>query len=96
VLGVRILTCGVRRTIGIIIEAAVTGTEAPMRRAYHFVSLGHGLDDLRQRHLKIARLDEINDPFELWAIAQPTVVSDKPSEIQKRKWRGNVVCCASA
>jgi hypothetical protein len=42
-----------------------------MQRAYHFVSLSHGLDDLRQRHLKIAQLDDLNDPFELWAIAQP-------------------------
>ena len=42
-----------------------------MQRAYHFVSLRHGLDDLRQRHLKIAQLDDLNDPFELWAIAQP-------------------------
>jgi hypothetical protein len=42
-----------------------------MQRAYHFASLHHGLDDLRQRHLKIAQLDELNDPFELWAIAQP-------------------------
>jgi hypothetical protein len=42
-----------------------------MQRAYHFVSLHHGLDDLRKRRLKIAQLDELNDPFELWAIAQP-------------------------
>jgi len=41
-----------------------------MQRAYHFVSLRHGLDDLSQRHLKISRLDDLNDPFELWAIAQ--------------------------
>lgn len=42
-----------------------------MQRAYHFVPLCHGLDDLRQRHLKITRLDDLNDPFELWSIAQP-------------------------
>lgn len=42
-----------------------------MRRAYHFISLQYGLGDLRQRHLKISRLDDLNDPFELWAIAQP-------------------------
>jgi hypothetical protein len=40
-------------------------------RAYHFVPANHGLDDLRNRRLKIARLDELNDPFELWAVAQP-------------------------
>lgn len=42
-----------------------------MRRAFHFVSVRNGFDDLRHRHLKIAQLDELNDPFELWAIAQP-------------------------
>jgi hypothetical protein len=42
-----------------------------MQRAYHFVSLCHGLDDLQQQHLKISVLDDLNDPFELWAIAQP-------------------------
>jgi hypothetical protein len=40
-------------------------------RAYHFISSHYALDDLRRRRLKIARLDELNDPFELWAIAQP-------------------------
>ena len=39
-------------------------------RAYHFVSVRNVLDDLRRRHLKIAQLDELNDPFELWAIDQ--------------------------
>ena len=42
-----------------------------MQRVYHFVSTRYGLDDLRHRHLKIAQLDELNDPFDLWAIAQP-------------------------
>jgi hypothetical protein len=41
-----------------------------MQRAYHFVSLTYGLDDLRRRRLKISRLNDLNDPFELWAIAQ--------------------------
>lgn len=40
-------------------------------RAYHFVPANYGLDDLRHRRLKIARLDDLNDPFELWAVAQP-------------------------
>lgn len=42
-----------------------------MRRAYHLLTSHYALDDLRHRRLKIARLDELNDPFELWAIAQP-------------------------
>jgi hypothetical protein len=40
-------------------------------RAYHFIPASYGLDDLRNRRLKIARLDDLNDPFDLWAIAQP-------------------------
>lgn len=40
-------------------------------RAYHFLPSHHALDDLRHRRLKIARLDELNDPFELWAMTQP-------------------------
>lgn len=40
-------------------------------RAYHFVPARYALDDIRHRRLKIAQIDELNDPFELWAIAQP-------------------------
>jgi hypothetical protein len=42
-----------------------------MKRAYHFLSLQYALDDLKRKRLKISRLDDLNDPFELWAIAQP-------------------------
>lgn len=42
-----------------------------MTRAYHFAPANFALQDLRHRRLKIARFDELNDPFELWAIAQP-------------------------
>jgi hypothetical protein len=43
----------------------------PVQRVYHFISACYGLDDLRNRHLKIAQIDELNDPFELWTFAQP-------------------------
>jgi hypothetical protein len=39
-------------------------------RVYHLVSKDFALQDLRHRRLKIAHLHELNDPFELWAIAQ--------------------------
>ena len=39
-------------------------------RAYHFVPTKHGLDDIQNRRLKIARIEELNDPFEMWAVAQ--------------------------
>jgi hypothetical protein len=38
-------------------------------RVYHFVPYGFGLEDLRHRRLKIARLDDLNDPFELLGFA---------------------------
>lgn len=37
-------------------------------RVYHFVSEEHGLDDLRRQRLKIATLNELNDPFELFGV----------------------------
>lgn len=39
---------------------------------YHFLPAHHALDDLRNHRLKIARLDEINDPFELTAATLPS------------------------
>jgi hypothetical protein len=42
-----------------------------LRRAFHFLPTLYALDDLRRRRLKIARLDDLNDPFDLWAVAQP-------------------------
>jgi len=38
-------------------------------RLYHFVDAQYGLQDIRQRHLKIARINELNDPFELLGVA---------------------------
>jgi hypothetical protein len=40
-------------------------------RAYHFLSSRYAIDDLRHRRLKISLLDDLNDPFDLWAVAQP-------------------------
>jgi hypothetical protein len=37
-------------------------------RVYHFVNAVHGLDDIKQRRLKIATLHDLNDPFELLAL----------------------------
>jgi hypothetical protein len=37
-------------------------------RVFHFVNEEFGLEDLRQRRLKIATLHELNDPFELFGI----------------------------
>jgi hypothetical protein len=39
-------------------------------RVYHFLSAEHALDNIRRRRIKIATFDTLNDPFELWAVAQ--------------------------
>ncbi|WP_430419843.1 DUF2971 domain-containing protein [Phenylobacterium sp.] len=46
-------------------------------RAYHFVSAEHGLSNVKLRRLKIARLADLNDPFEGLAIALPDSASRK-------------------
>lgn len=35
---------------------------------YHFLPSEFGIDDLRKRRVKIARLNEVNDPFELFSV----------------------------
>jgi hypothetical protein len=37
-------------------------------RLYHFTIAKHALDDLRNRRLKIAQFDDLNDPFELKSV----------------------------
>ncbi len=39
-------------------------------RLYHFLPAEHALDDIRKRRIKIAEIDQLNDPFELWCVAQ--------------------------
>lgn len=41
-------------------------------RVYHFSSQEHILSDLQHRHLKIATLNDVNDPFELLSAAGDT------------------------
>src|SRR6267142_5073888 len=37
-------------------------------RLYHFTTAKFALDDLRNRRLKIAQFDDLNDPFELKSV----------------------------
>ena len=39
-----------------------------MNHLYHFTTAKFALDDLRNRRLKIAQLDDLNDPFELKSV----------------------------
>ena len=38
-------------------------------RVYHFLSEQFGMDDLLKKRLKIATLNDLNDPFELFAVS---------------------------
>jgi hypothetical protein len=38
-------------------------------RVYHFLKAEHGLDDVRQRRIKVAQIDRLNDPFEFLGVA---------------------------
>jgi hypothetical protein len=40
-------------------------------RLFHFLNEEFGLKDIRERRLKIARIDDLNDPFELIAVELP-------------------------
>jgi len=39
-----------------------------VNRLYHFTAAPYAFDDLRNRRLKIAQLDDLNDPFELKSV----------------------------
>ena len=39
-------------------------------RVYHFLSAENALDDLSRRQIKLSEIDNLNDPFELWCVAQ--------------------------
>ena len=52
-------------------------------RVFHFVGPKHGLDDLRERRLKIATFNDLNDPFEL--LGPSSVHKDKRRRFQALK-----------
>ena len=40
-------------------------------RAYHFIPSKYGIENIRRKRLKISRLDDLNDPFELLSLNLP-------------------------
>lgn len=52
-------------------------------KLYHFVSAAHGLKDIRERRLKIAQIDKLNDPFEFLGAELSTI--DKRKRLRKLK-----------
>jgi hypothetical protein len=63
-------------------------------RVYHLLSAKYGLEDLSKRRLKIAQLDDLNDPFELLSVE----LSDKTQRTAFRRFanrmseRFGVIC----
>jgi hypothetical protein len=47
---------------------------------YHFVGATHGLENIRYRRLKIATLDNLNDPFELHGFVIPKAADRRAYE----------------
>jgi Protein of unknown function (DUF2971) len=42
-------------------------------RLYHFLKAEHALDDIRKKRIKISLIPDLNDPFEINSIRQPTL-----------------------
>ena len=53
---------------------------------YHFVPANYGLEDLRRRRVKIATIDDLNDPFELLCID----LSNPELREAMRKWKAGM------
>jgi hypothetical protein len=56
-------------------------------RVYHLLSAEHGLDDLKQRRLKVAEFRDLNDPFELLSVELP----DRAVRRRFTAWRKKVL-----
>ncbi|RNJ50930.1 DUF2971 domain-containing protein [Methylocystis hirsuta] len=54
-------------------------------RVYHFVKLDFGLEDVRRRRLKIATLNDVNDPFELLGFSSADANVRKRFQLLKEK-----------
>jgi Protein of unknown function (DUF2971) len=48
-----------------------------LKRVYHFVNCKYGLDNIRRRRLKVANINELNDPFEFLGVASSSPEIDQ-------------------
>ena len=66
-------------------------------RLYHFTMQGYGLDAIRTRSLKIARIAELNDPFELLAPVYDTKCEQRTTDfwIQQMSDRYGLLCMSA-
>lgn len=63
-------------------------------RLYHMLSSRYGLESLRHRRLKIARLHELNDPFEFfaWDLSNPLHRWALESTVQELSAKKGILC----
>ena len=52
-------------------------------RLYHFLPANWALDDIKNRRLKISKIDDLNDPFELWCVSQQNQLRKPLREFKK-------------
>ena len=55
-------------------------------KAYHFLPANYGLANLQRRHLKVATIPELNDPFELLCLD----LSDPELRSAMRAWKAEI------
>lgn len=53
---------------------------------YHFTTAQHGLDDIDRRRLKIATIQDLNDPFELLCVD----LSDERVRLGMNRWKAGI------
>ena len=58
-------------------------------KAYHFLPANYGLANLQRRHLKVATIPELNDPFELLCLD----LSDPELRRAMRAWKATIGRC---
>jgi hypothetical protein len=55
-------------------------------RLYHFTDQKHGLQDIQRQSLKIARINELNDPFEFLGAASRNPKTRQRYAVLKKGW----------
>ena len=65
-------------------------------KIYHFVSNKYAIQNIKNKRVKISKLDDLNDPFELIAAAnvdfEQRSIMKEWKKIQSEKW--GIICCS--
>lgn len=67
-------------------------------RLYHFTKLTYGLSSIRDKQLKIARFDELNDPFDILSISVDTSAGRSAQRNLREQLakRGGMLCMSTS